>query len=174
MTQALLSSRKRLRNSNCEEECCDFMPLSKRINNLHINNGNFCTSLGYRHVKHSVTKQTDIFEPSANDWLSVEAGAELGGNELLCHQSYRSGDGCHAAAQSTRNASSGISHQPQQPIEVSGSCQSLHPNSWISNNILSQYSPSLNASDNPYYYESNKLLFALYMERIHRNGDILY
>lgn len=54
--------RKRVRNSNCEEECCDFMPLSKRINNLHINNGNFCTSLGYQHLKHSVTKQVYILE----------------------------------------------------------------------------------------------------------------
>lgn len=54
--------RKRVRNNNCEEECCDFMPLSKRINNLHINNGNFCTSLGYQHLKHSVTKQVLILE----------------------------------------------------------------------------------------------------------------
>jgi len=170
MTQSLLSSRKRVRNNNCEEECCDFMPLSKRINNLHINNGNFCTSLGYQHLKHSVAKQTDI----SNDWLSVEAPAELGGNELLCYQSFTDGDGCNATAQSTRCASSDISQQPQQSVEVSGSSQPLHPNSWISNNILSQYSPTLNASDNPYYYESNKLLFALYMERIHRNGDIVY
>jgi len=118
--------------------------------------------------------QTDIFEPSSNDWLSVEAPAELGGNELLCYQSYTDGDGCHAAAQSTCCASSDVSQQPQQSVEVSGSSQSLHPNSWIPNNILSQYSPTLNASDNPYYYESNKLLFALYMERIHRNGDIVY
>ena len=118
--------------------------------------------------------QTDIFEPSSSHWLSVEADAELDGNELLCHQSYRSGGGCHAASQSTRNASSSISHQPQQSVEVSGSSQSLHPNSWISNSILSQYSPALSASDNPYYYESNKLLFALYMERIHRNANVLY
>jgi hypothetical protein len=114
--------------------------------------------------------QTDIFEPSSNDWLSVEAREELGGNELLCYQSYTGGDG--SGAQSTRSSTSGISQQPQQSVEVGGSSQSLHPNSWISNNILSQYSPSLNASDNPYYYESNKLLFALYMERIHRNGDV--
>jgi hypothetical protein len=100
----------------------------------------------------------------------VEARAELGGNELLCYQSYTGGDG--SASQSTRSDTSGISQQPQQSMEVGGSSQSLHPNSWISNNILSQYSPSLNASDNPYYYESNKLLFALYMERIHRNGDV--
>jgi hypothetical protein len=33
------------------------MPLSKRINNLHINNGNCFSSLGYQHLKHSVTKQ---------------------------------------------------------------------------------------------------------------------
>lgn len=94
--------------------------------------------------------------------------------ELLCHQSYRNGNDCHAAVQSTCSDNSEISHRPQQSAEASGSSPGLHPNGWVTNHILSQYNPALSASDNPYYYESNKLLFALYMERLHRNGDTLY
>jgi len=99
---------------------------------------------------------------------------ELNGHELLCHQSYRNGSDCHAAVHSTCSSNSDISHHPQQSAEASCSSPSLHPTSWMTNHILSQYSPALNASDNPYYYESNKLLFALYMERLHRSGDTLY
>jgi hypothetical protein len=50
----------------------------------------------------------------------------------------------------------------------------LHPNSWMTNHILPRYNPALDASENPYYYESNKLLFALYIERLHRTGSSLY
>ncbi|XP_047107907.1 uncharacterized protein LOC124776802 isoform X2 [Schistocerca piceifrons] len=49
-----LSSRKRGRN-NCEEECCDFMPLSKRINNLHINGTIYSTC--EQHSEHAIFKQ---------------------------------------------------------------------------------------------------------------------
>ncbi|PNF17322.1 hypothetical protein B7P43_G04981 [Cryptotermes secundus] len=177
MTEALLSSRKRVRSSSCEEDCCDFMPLSKRINNLRINNVNCCNSIGYQHLKHPVTKQDTLFEPGSDEWGCMEPSGEylkLNGNELLCHHSYQSGNDCDAALQSTCSANSGIPGHPEQPLEVSGSRQCLHPNSWMTNQILSQYSPDLDASENPYYYESNKLLFALYMERLHRNGSTLY
>ncbi|XP_050540965.1 uncharacterized protein LOC126905368 [Daktulosphaira vitifoliae] len=34
-----------------------------------------------------------------------------------------------------------------------------------------QYDPDLTSDQNPFYYESNKLLFDLYVERIHRHGQ---
>ncbi|XP_050432188.1 uncharacterized protein LOC126840471 isoform X2 [Adelges cooleyi] len=34
-----------------------------------------------------------------------------------------------------------------------------------------QYDPDLSSDQNPYYYESNKLLFDLYVERLHRQGQ---
>lgn len=37
-------------------------------------------------------------------------------------------------------------------------------------NWLPVYSPDLDLNENPYYYESNKLLFDLYIERLQRNG----
>lgn len=33
-----------------------------------------------------------------------------------------------------------------------------------------KYSPDLNASENPHYYENNRLLFELYVERTHRTS----
>lgn len=32
-----------------------------------------------------------------------------------------------------------------------------------------KYMPDLNAAENPYYYEYNKLLFELYVERLQRS-----
>jgi hypothetical protein len=33
------------------------------------------------------------------------------------------------------------------------------------------YDPDLTSDQNPYYYESNRLLFDLYVERVHRHGQ---
>ena len=86
------------------------------------------------------------------EWGHMNAGAEclqLNRNESL-ENSYPNGNGCQ-------------SQQTQAG-------DSINIPSWI----LSQYTPALNATDNPYYYENNKLLFALYMERLRRNGEALY
>lgn len=107
----------------------------------------------------------------------MEASGEyikLNESQLFCHHSYQSGDDCDAALQSTCSGSSGIADQPEQPLEVNGIRPCFHPNNWMTNHILAQYNPALNALENPYYYESNKLLFALYIERLHRNGSSLY
>lgn len=34
-----------------------------------------------------------------------------------------------------------------------------------------EYKPDLDVFENPFYYESNKLLFTLYMERVQRTSD---
>lgn len=34
-----------------------------------------------------------------------------------------------------------------------------------------QYDPDLTSDQNPYYYESNRLLFDLYVERVQRHGQ---
>ncbi|XP_069685155.1 uncharacterized protein [Periplaneta americana] len=173
MTQALLGSRKRVRSGNCDEECCDFMPLSKRINNLHINNGN---CFGHKHIKHSVTKQDGIYdEPNPDDWSCMGADRdclEVNGNGLHCNQNYRNVNDSHVGVQSACSSSSSISHQ--QSVDSTGGSPELQSNNWLASQPLPHYNPALNASDNPYYYESNKLLFALYMERLHRSGNTLY
>ncbi|PSN50729.1 hypothetical protein C0J52_01217 [Blattella germanica] len=165
---ALISSRKRVRGNNCEEECCDFMPLSKRINNLHINNSSFCTGLGFQH-----SDASDVYESRPENWRCVASGEnnlEHNGNVPLHNQNYSDGNDC----QNGSNASNCIPHQSNSPV-VNGNVNTGNQSGgWMTDNILSQYTPALNASDNPYYYENNKLLFALYMERLQRNGDALY
>ncbi|XP_063230679.1 uncharacterized protein LOC134535486 isoform X2 [Bacillus rossius redtenbacheri] len=89
------------------------MPLSKRINNLHINT---CGSLAYLHPDLSLLSLGGDLEGSVPAWLPP----------------------C----------------QPQAQV--------------------SSYSPALGADQNPYYYENNKLLYTLYLERLQRLGHAAY
>ncbi|KAJ9589494.1 hypothetical protein L9F63_017311 [Diploptera punctata] len=167
---AIISNRKRVRSNNCDEECCDFMPLSKRINNLHINNGNCYSGIGYQH---SMSDQAEMYEGSSEAWGCMdprEECLELNGGKSL-HPSYSDGNGCHSIVQP---ASDTGTSQPHAAIESPPGTPDVQTANWIDSRILSQYTPDLNATDNPYYYENNKLLFALYMERLHRNGSALY
>ncbi|XP_033223484.1 uncharacterized protein LOC117177102 [Belonocnema kinseyi] len=115
MTQA---NRKRGRNAE-EESSSEFMPLSKRINNLHINNFS---------------------------GLSESAPEKMNGQW----------DRCNFIPSPNHS-------EPSPSSEGYNSSQSSYPN---------DYRPDLNANENPYYYETNKLLFNLYMERVHRSNGL--
>ncbi|KAK0168235.1 hypothetical protein PV327_002059 [Microctonus hyperodae] len=119
MTQV---NRKRARNM--EEDASEFTPLSKRINNLHINGLS-----GFNDTAHS----TDNTE---TEWSN--------GN-------YRS-----------------------SPLHLEPSQSSTSSDGYSSNqiNFGQEYQPDLNANDNPYYYENNKLLYSLYIERMHRRVNL--
>ncbi|XP_014248478.1 uncharacterized protein LOC106666093 [Cimex lectularius] len=113
--------RKRYRNS-CDDEVSEFAPLSKRINNLHINNGTI-NNLG-KNLESKTEAHRDI----------------IVNNERLSTQDY----------EDSRNMDG----------ESSGSQQLWLPH----------YSPDLSPSQNPYYYESNRLLFELYIQRSQRSN----
>ncbi|XP_029178969.1 uncharacterized protein LOC114946553 [Nylanderia fulva] len=114
-------NRKRYRN--IEEESSEFMPLSKRINNLHIN-----SLSGLR--ENVIDNRVESME---TDW---ESGNLI--SSPSCSQGSSSRDSC-------------------------GSSPS---------NFTNDYRPDLDATENPFYYESNKLLFSLYMERMQRRLDL--
>ncbi|KAL0125214.1 hypothetical protein PUN28_004389 [Cardiocondyla obscurior] len=115
----------RKRRRNVEEESSEFMPLSKRINNLHINSlSGLCENAAGSTV-----------ESMETDW---ENGMFL------------SSPSCSEVSQNS---------SPR------GSCSSSQ------SNFSNDYRPDLDATENPFYYESNKLLFSLYMERIQRRPD---
>ncbi|KAK7793024.1 hypothetical protein R5R35_004456 [Gryllus longicercus] len=158
MSQALSSNRKRVRSNNCEEECCDFMPLSKRINNLHINNGSCCN--GLVHPEHSNFKQDGAFEDCHSGDVNV-----------LSHSS----DPLQLpfSTMPENVIQPGVKHFDFHNGENSNESSSS-VNGWMSEQVLSLYSPDLGATDNPFYYENNKLLFALYMERMQRGGHEVY
>lgn len=111
------SNRKRGRNS--EEESSEFMPLSKRINNLHIN--------GFTGL------QKNAAESMESDW---------GGSNFIPSPNYS---------------------EPSQDSPLHDTCGSSQSSCTV------EYRPDLDAAENPFYYESNKLLFSLYMERMQRS-----
>lgn len=104
-------SRKRGR----DDEGSEFMPLSKRINNIHIE-GNQENSP--KQLESNWVNQNFVPSPNA---ISQDHGSS-------------SSDG----------SNSNHSHYSME------------------------YRPELNPNDNPYYYENNKLLYNLHMERMQR------
>ncbi|XP_011873586.1 PREDICTED: uncharacterized protein LOC105565200 [Vollenhovia emeryi] len=121
-----MTRTNRKRRRNMEEESSEFMPLSKRINNLHIN--------GLSGLCESTVENT--VESMETDWES--------GMFMLSPS-------CSEASQNS---------------SPSGSCGSSQTN------LTSDYRPDLDATENPFYYESNKLLFSLYMERMQRRPSL--
>lgn len=63
--------------------------------------------------------------------------------------------------------------QSQNNFEPSQSSSSCDGYPTASNYQMENYRPDLNANDNPYYYENNKLLYSLYVERMHRRASDL-
>lgn len=104
----------------------EFMPLSKRINNLHINN----SLLMDRSQGPPQTAPINI--------------AEWGPGPPYYQES------------------APVQNMPQTPPE--------EVQSW--NQRVPQYTPDLNERENPYYYNINKLLFEMYIERSQRNGNL--
>ncbi|XP_071444164.1 uncharacterized protein [Hetaerina americana] len=164
MAQSTSSCRKRTRN-NIEEDGSDFTPLSKRINNLHINSG-CCSTL--RHLKHY-------------------CGAEET-SQVLGYESPPWTDEAHSSPSvipPSRAVDDRIENCPPTPPDGSVGNSNVHtlqnhPNlvppasGWISEEALSMYNPSLDPCDNPFYYETNKMLFSLYWERMQRIGPNPY
>ncbi|RZF47947.1 hypothetical protein LSTR_LSTR008751 [Laodelphax striatellus] len=114
--QSLLSCRKRSRS--CEEESSEFAPLSKRINNIHIN----------------------------NPFFSLQKPIELSQQESIS-----AGMSSEAALWSERQR---IQNSMMNPVSIQ---EQMH------------YTPDLSLEENPHYYEKNRLLFNLFLERIQRN-----
>ncbi|XP_016917636.1 uncharacterized protein LOC108001226 [Apis cerana] len=116
-----MTRANRKRGRDAEEESSEFMPLSKRINNLHIN--------GLSGIQENMSEnmETDCcsrsFMPSPN-YSELSQGSPLYDGYSSSQSSY-----------------------------------------------IAEYKPDLDAIENPFYYESNKLLFSLYMERIQRTSD---
>lgn len=111
----------RKRGRHAEEESSEFMPLSKRINNLHINS--------LSGIQENVSENMDADWSNRNFLPSPNNSEPSQGSPLY--------DGCSSSQSS----------------------------------YIADYKPDLDATENPFYYESNKLLFSLYMERIQRSSE---
>ena len=117
-------SRKRGRTPEDETE---FMPLSKRINNLHLNNCMLFSNSTLHH--HSTALHPQEWEQ------------------------------CNYAGIPVPN----IPTPPESQQNLSWNTPSQ-----------SQYNPELSESENPYYFNINKLLFEMYLERQQRTGNTMW
>lgn len=117
-----MSFFRRKRTRNTTEDEVEFMPLSKRINNLHINNG--------------------MLVEGQNS-----ACLEWGPGPPLTQQQQ------HLGTNFTLN------NLPESPPSSEQSVD------W---NLMPQYSPDLSENQNPHYFNINKLLFEMYLERLQR------
>ncbi|KAJ8956689.1 hypothetical protein NQ318_014044 [Aromia moschata] len=113
-------TQNRKRGRSVQEDEVEFMPLSKRINNLHINN-------------------TMLMENST------------GGNSSISPIEWGPGP---------------PSYVNQLPESPPSSEQSLDWNSV--SQFPPEYAPDLTETQNPHYFNINKLLFEMYVQRLQR------
>ncbi|XP_059475987.1 uncharacterized protein LOC132196998 isoform X2 [Neocloeon triangulifer] len=125
-------SRKRSMR-DCDDGACDFAPLSKRINNLHL------TRPPHQDPFQGGSKEDEVHQHPQHPHHQ-QNGHMNGFNGQVMHNN--------------------SPHNQQNP----------EPDpSWITDQMIAQYAPQIDQVDSPYYYEHNKLLFALYLERLQRN-----
>ncbi|XP_075231886.1 uncharacterized protein LOC142330490 [Lycorma delicatula] len=163
MTQSF-ACRKRCR-SNCEEESSEFTPLSKRINNLHINNTFLTTAASVPetpllHHHHHNQCQDDgnpvcpIMANHRHHHIGIDAVDSSQWNGLV-----------NTISTDIPIINHNISMNQREVTQVQQISRHLQ------DPLIPHYNPDLTPSENPYYYENNRLLFTLYMERLQRTNN---
>ncbi|XP_022219993.2 uncharacterized protein LOC111072433 [Drosophila obscura] len=128
-----LKTRKRSREDDLP---CESTPLSKRINNLHLNydDGNSSSSS-------SCSIPTQINDHNNYNTVPVIAGGPAAGATAVATPA------AAAAAAGATNS-----------IDILNGDGTIYG-----------YNPELSADQNPYYYDKNKMLYDLHVERAKRN-----
>ncbi|XP_053671196.1 uncharacterized protein LOC128721465 [Anopheles nili] len=164
-----VDTRKRSR----EEEQNEFMPLSKRINNLHLNNNqNSIGSVLSEQVVGAcvpfVTSQIQQHECVPHQCHHLHGTAtscsiNLHNNHHLITAMAACGSNSNSNSSSSNGSSNGS-------LGIPANSGSTSPASTISINgeILGEYCPVLSAEENPHYFTKNKVLYELYVERMNR------
>uniref|UniRef100_A0A182ITI7 Uncharacterized protein n=1 Tax=Anopheles atroparvus TaxID=41427 RepID=A0A182ITI7_ANOAO len=155
-----VDTRKRSR----EEEQNEFMPLSKRINNLHLNNsqnsigGVLQEQLGPTapHGLYAVGPQQHAYASHPNHHLFGAGSDAINGHSNHVGVS---------VASSSSNSNGSLSIPANS---ASNSPASTHTSISINGEILGDYCPVLTAEENPHYFTKNKVLYELYVERMRR------
>uniref|UniRef100_A0A182PRR7 Uncharacterized protein n=1 Tax=Anopheles epiroticus TaxID=199890 RepID=A0A182PRR7_9DIPT len=150
-----IDTRKRSR----EEEQNEFMPLSKRINNLHLNNNQNSIAGGV------LAEQIATGQP--HDHHLLGAAGSCGMN---IHSNHHHLIGVMAGTSSSSSNSSNSNGSSNASFQIPSNSGSNSPASSISINgeILGDYCPVLSAEENPHYFTKNKILYELYIERMSR------
>lgn len=148
-----IDTRKRSR----EEEQNEFMPLSKRINNLHLNNN-----------QHSIAGGGVLSEQIAADHHHL-LGA-TGSCAISIHHTNHHLLGVMGGSSSSSSNCSNSNASSNGSFRIPANSGSNSPASTISINgeLLGDYCPVLSAEENPHYFTKNKILYELYVERMSR------
>lgn len=162
------------------------MPLSKRINNLHINNHQSHGTQQQAHDEDAAmgfqSQPTQMFQqqqqhlnqhnhlnpqPSgSNGPASYMQGQQLETADQQMHmqQHHQQLQQQHLQQQAM------LFHQQQSPADSGHSSNhSSNSGSSFDHHPPGGYEPELNNSENPFYYDKNKLLYDLHAERQRRN-----
>lgn len=144
--------RKRSR----EEDLSDFMPLSKRINNLHIDNNNIsCFDNPTAGILGAILTSGEQYHHYHNN----------NNNNMLHHNGFQS----HNEMNHQGGGHQVLTDENSLPeSEYSNGTGVSSHSEGLETMALGEYHPDLNADENPYYYTKNKLLYDLYVERMRR------
>lgn len=182
--------RKRSR----EEDNSDFMPISKRINNLSITNENGFGEHETIHIHNGTNAAQYPMAINQYDNQSNHTNHTLNGHSNHHHHLHTSGTPhTNHLAHVTNGLQGHASHHPhhhqhnQVPksssigaVPVSAAPGAITQDRMhldgaamnANNDQLECYSPELSANENPHYYNRNKLLYDLHIERQRRTQDM--
>ncbi|XP_055377758.1 uncharacterized histidine-rich protein DDB_G0274557 [Condylostylus longicornis] len=147
---ASINDRKRSREEDGNNE--DHMPLSKRINMLHINN-TYNIDSNQQHNGHHNGLIMPLNQPAVY----------MNGNTHINGHSVHNGNNQqhHHQPSHSHHHHHHHHHENGHLVHIASSHIEIEDNS--------TYNPELNQDENPYYYNKNKLLFELHLERSKRN-----
>lgn len=179
-----LSYRKRSR----DEDTCDFMPISKRINNLtleqeppsaqHVNSSiasNQFMAINNQEIQSQHFAQHSLAHSYPNNMSAHYVDQHGAGQPAIHpqhHQQYHH-QSHHVQSTNHSNGFHNGSHLAigtnahHKPNHQSHHSPHIEPNN--NNHMEDVYSPELTPDENPFYYDKNKLLFDLHVERQRRH-----
>ncbi|XP_053659733.1 uncharacterized protein LOC128708778 [Anopheles marshallii] len=160
-----IDTRKRSR----EEEQNEFMPLSKRINNLHLNNSQHSIAGGVLPEQIVAGASHVVGQIRQHDHHHHLLGGAGGTCAISIHNNPHL-MGVMAGSSSSSSNSSNSNTSSVGSFRIPANSGSNSPASTISINgeILGDYCPVLTAEENPHYFTKNKILYELYVERMSR------
>ncbi|XP_032776662.1 uncharacterized protein LOC116915616 isoform X1 [Daphnia magna] len=142
--------RRKRQLSDGDPDAYDFMPLSKRINNLHLNGTNLNSETSQTPVGASVCECR--LQPSTSSSV-IQCS--------LCNPNLYGITRQALPLPDLLNIPNEIVMSREQSLMNHNDHHSIHDET---------YSPDMDVHSNPHYYTPNKLLFDLHIERVKRHG----
>jgi len=172
------------------DDCC--MPISKRINSLHIRpeqdlNGDIDALENQQHIMNNNNGFVNPHGPCCSSTLGYADSGAVARDSSLSLSQPNSPQWCSPAANGCLPHMPGPSNQGQSQQSPHGQGPLGHPMNnpydQSSQDTLQQYQdlqqlnaepyePELDSSQNPHYYQANELLFNAHLSRVRRQGKL--